>query len=347
MSKQNINQALIGAFSEIDKKFGKGSVMILGEQGMDDVEVISTGSYLLDNALGVGGLPRGRIIEIFGSESSGKTTMALHAIAQTQKAGGVCAFIDAEHSLDATYASKIGVKVDGLIVSQPDFGEQALEITEVLIRSGAVDMVVVDSVAALVPKAEIDGDMGDTHMGLQARLMSQALRKITPIVSKSKTVLVFINQVRQKINTMPFGPKETTTGGTALKFYSTIRLEVKRIGAVKKGDIHVGNKVAIKVVKNKVAAPFRVAELEILFAEGISVEKELLDIGLAKGLFKQSGAWFSYKGEKFAQGRDASIQKIKESPLVLEELTKIIKEESAVVAIKESGRITTEDDDNE
>lgn len=344
INKQAINAALNGAFAEIDKKFGKGSVMILGEKNIVDIESIPTGSFFLNEALGVRGYPRGRIIEIFGAESSGKTTLALHAIAETQRAGGVCAFIDAEHSLDPNYASKIGVKPEDLILSQPDFGEQALEIAEVLIRSGAVDLLVVDSVAALVPKAELDGDMGDPHMGLQARLMSQALRKITPIVSKSKTVLIFINQVRQKINAMPFANKETTTGGTALKFYSSVRLEVKRIGSIKKADLHVGNKVIVKVVKNKVSAPFKQAELDIIFSEGISKEKELLEMGLAFGLFKQSGAWFSYKGEKFAQGRDTCIQNLKNNSTIQDEIVTMIKEKG--VSVKDSaGRDFSTDDE--
>ncbi len=343
-TRQNINTALQGAFAEIDKKFGKGSVMVLGERSNLEVEIISTGSILLNTALGIGGFPRGRIVEIFGAESSGKTTLALHAIAQAQKAGGVCAFVDAEHSLDPIYAGKLGVKAEDLIVSQPDFGEQALEITEVLIRSGAIDLLVVDSVAALVPKAEIEGEMGDSHMGLQARLMSQALRKLTSIVHKSKTVLIFINQVRQKINAMPFAQKETTTGGTALKFYSSIRLEVKRIGSIKKNEVSIGNKVLVKVVKNKVSPPFTSAELEILYDSGISREKELLDIALLKGLFKQSGSWFSYKGEKFAQGREGCLIKLKEQPELCTSILEAAKEEG-VTLLKDLGRDLAENDD--
>lgn len=342
-TSQNVNLALQGAFSEIDKKFGKGSVMVLGAKSSVEIETISTGSLLLDLALGINGLPRGRIIEIFGAESSGKTTMAFHAIAQTQKLGGVCAFIDAEHSLDPIYASKLGVKAEDLVVSQPDFGEQALEIAEVLIRSGAIDLLVIDSVAALVPKAEIDGDMGDSHMGLQARLMSQALRKLTPIVHKSKTVLIFINQIRQKINALPFAQKETTTGGTALKFYSSVRLEVKRIGAIKKAEVTIGNRVNVKVVKNKVSPPFTSAELEILFDSGISREKEIFDIGLAKGLLKQSGSWFAYQGEKFAQGKDGCLQRLREQPEVCNAILDALKSEGIV--LKDLERDSVENDE--
>ena len=342
--KNNIDVALSGAFAEIDKKFGKGSVMILGEKSIAEVTVIPTGSLLLDTALGVGGFPRGRIVEIFGAEASGKTTLALHAIAQAQKAGGKCAFIDVEHAIDPAYAAKLGVKTADLIVSQPDFGEQALEIAEVLVRSGAVDILVIDSVAALVPKAEIEGDMGDAHMGLQARLMSQALRKLTPIVNKSNTVLIFINQVRQKINAMPFANKETTSGGTALKFYSSVRLEVKRIGSIKKGETVVGNRVIVKVVKNKVASPFTTAELDIIFGQGVSTEKELFEIGLSKGLFKQSGAWVSFKGEKYAQGKDACVQKLKEDALVVAEIMDLIKRDG--ISAKELD-INQEEGDND
>lgn len=341
-SKQNANVALSGAFAEIDKKFGKGSVMVLGEKRVVDIETISSGSIFLDSALGVGGFPRGRIIEIFGAESSGKTTFALHAIAQTQKIGGICAFVDAEHSLDSSYANKIGVKTEELIVSQPDYGEQALEIAEVLIRSGAVDLLVIDSVAALVPKAEIDGEMGDPHMGLQARLMSQALRKLTPIVNKSRTVLIFINQIRHKINAMPFANKETTSGGNALKFYASIRLEVKRIGSIKKGDIAVGNRVAVKVVKNKLSSPFVVAELDIIFGQGISFEKEIFEVGVMKGLFKVSGGRISFKDQPFAHGKDACIQKIKESPEVIEEVLDLVKKEG--ILHKDLGKALAEDE---
>jgi recombination protein RecA len=342
-TRQDENLALSVAFAEIDKKFGKGSVMILGERSSEELEVISSGSLFLNEALGVGGYPRGRVIEIFGAESSGKTTLALHAIAQAQKAGGVCAFIDAEHSLDPIYASKLGVNSEALVVAQPDYGEQALEITEVLIRSGAIDLLVVDSVAALVPKAEIEGDMGDSHMGLQARLMSQALRKMTPIINKSKTVLIFINQVRQKINAMPFANKETTTGGTALKFYASVRLEVKRIGTLKRNDVPSGNKVLVKVVKNKVSPPFRFAELEINFDSGISKEKELLDAGLAKGLFRQAGAFYYYKNEKYSQGREACLEKLKADVGATEEILALVKKEG--VLVKEIGRDSSSDDE--
>lgn len=342
-AKKNENIALNMAFAEIDKKFGKGSVMVLGDRCMVEAETISTGSIFLNEALGIGGYPRGRVIEIFGAESSGKTTLALHGIAQAQKAGGVCAFIDAEHSLDAIYASKLGVKSEDLIVSQPDYGEQALEITEVLIRSGAIDMLVVDSVAALVPKAEIEGEMGDSHMGLQARLMSQAMRKLTAIISKSKTVLIFINQVRQKINAMPFAQKETTTGGTALKFYSSIRLEVKRIGAIKKNEVMIGNKVVIKVVKNKMAPPFKTAELEIIYDSGISTAKELLDVGMSKGLFRQSGAWFYFKDSQYCQGKDSCVAKLKEDKLAQDEIWELIKKEG--ISIKDTGRDSSGNDE--
>ncbi len=343
-NKNAISLALSGAFAEIDKKFGKGSVMVLGDKPIEEIETIPTGSIFLDQALGVGGLPRGRIIEIFGAESSGKTTLTLHAIAQAQKIGGVCAFIDAEHSLDPVYARKLGVKVEDLVVSQPESGEQALEITEVLIRSGAIDVLVVDSVAALVPKAELEGEMGDSHMGLQARLMSQALRKLTAIVHKSKTILIFINQVRQKINSMPFGPKETTTGGVALKFYSSVRLEVKRIGALKKGDTNIGNRVAIKIVKNKVSPPFTFAEIDLLFDRGISKERELMEIGLIKGLFKQSGAWISFKGEKFSQGKDACVERLREEPAVCEEILEVVKKEG--LALRDGSKDLSDNSEN-
>lgn len=303
-------KALEVAFAQIDKEYGKGSVMFLDESTTLNVDVISTGSLSVDQALGVGGLPRGRVVEIYGPESSGKTTFTLHVIAQAQKQGGVCAFIDAEHAMDPVYAAKIGVDVQKLIISQPDFGEQALDIAEVLIRSGAIDVIVIDSVAALVPKAELEGDMGDQHVGLQARLMSQALRKLTPIVHKSKTVLIFINQVRQKIGGMPFANNETTSGGNALKFYASVRLDIRRIATLKRGETPFGNKVAIKVVKNKVAAPFKKVEIDILYDKGISKELDLLDNALKFAILEQSGAWISMKGEKIAQGRDNCLQKL-------------------------------------
>ncbi len=304
-------KALEVTFSQIEKQYGKGSVMLLGEQPEMGVSAISSGSMQLDAVMGVGGYPQGRIVEVFGPESSGKTTLALHAIAQAQQKGGICAFIDAEHALDPAYAKQLGVNVDDLIISQPDCGEQALDIAEMLIRSGAVDIIVVDSVAALVPKAELEGDMGDVHVGLQARLMSQALRKLAAVVHKSNTVLLFINQVRQNIGTLSFGPKETTTGGKALKFYSSVRLDVRRIASLKKNDVHFGNRVMVKVVKNKVAAPFKVAELDLLFNIGISRELDLLDVALKAGVVKKSGAWFAFEGKNFAQGRDQAYQALK------------------------------------
>jgi recombination protein RecA len=298
-------------FSQIDKQYGKGSVMLLGQAGQADVAVVSTGSILIDDAVGIGGFPRGRIVEIYGPEASGKTTLAMHAIAQAQKKGGICAFIDAEHALDSTYAQKLGINIDELIISQPDYGEQALDIAEMLVRSGAIDIVVIDSVAALVPKAELEGDMGDSHMGLQARLMSQALRKLTPIVHKSKTVLIFINQIRQKIGGMMFANNETTTGGNALKFYASLRLDVRRVASLKKNDVHFGNRVAVKVVKNKMAPPFRRVEVDLLFGVGISRELDLLDAALITGVIKQSGAWFSCNDVKIAQGREQVLEYLK------------------------------------
>lgn len=304
-------KALEVTFSQIDKQYGNGAVMLLGQIPNTGVEAVSTGSILVDHAIGVGGFPRGRIIEIFGPESSGKTTLAMHAVAQAQQAGGICAFIDAEHALDPAYAAKIGIDINNLIISQPDYGEQALDITEMLIRSGAVDIIVVDSVAALVPKAELEGDMGDSHMGLQARLMSQALRKLTPIVHKSKTILIFINQIRQNIGALPFASKETTTGGKALKFYASLRLEVRRVASLKKNENHIGNRVAIKVVKNKVAPPFKKVEVDLLFNEGISKELDLLDAALHYNVIAKSGAWFSYKDEKIGQGREQVLVYLK------------------------------------
>src|ERR1700735_4874334 len=295
---------LEAAIAQIEKSYGKGSIMRLGNRDvLVPVSVISTGSISLDHALGVGGVPRGRVIEIYGPESGGKTTMALHIIAEAQKAGGLAAFIDAEHALDPAYARKLGVDVDNLLVSQPDYGEQALEIVEALVRSNAIDVLVVDSVAALVPKAELDGEMGDSHMGLQARLMSQALRKLTGTVSKSRTCLIFINQIRDKIGVM-FGNPETTTGGLALKFYSSMRIDIRRIGAVKEGDVVVGSRTKVKIVKNKVAAPFRDAEFDILYGEGISREGDVLDLAVLHGIVDKSGAWYSFQGERIGQGRE-------------------------------------------
>jgi recombination protein RecA len=303
--KDDKKRALDLALSQIEKQYGKGAIMKLG--GADapvDIPAISTGSLGLDIALGVGGLPRGRVIEIFGPESSGKTTLTLHVIAEAQKAGGTAAFIDAEHALDLTYAKKLGVQVDDLLVSQPDTGEQALEIAETLVRSGAIDVIVVDSVAALVPRAEIEGEMGDAHMGLQARLMSQALRKLTAAISKSQTTLIFINQIRMKIGVM-FGNPETTTGGNALKFYSSVRLDIRRIESIKEGQEVTGSRVRVKVVKNKMAPPFKQAEFDIMFAQGISKTGELVDLGVEKKVVEKSGAWYSYQGERLGQGRDA------------------------------------------
>jgi recombination protein RecA len=301
------------AFAQIEKQFGKGSIMRLGsKEAIVPIAVISTGAISFDAALGVGGVPRGRVVEIFGPESSGKTTIALQVIAEAQKAGGMAAFVDAEHALDPGYAKKLGVDVDNLLVSQPDYGEQALEITEALVRSNSIDVLVVDSVAALVPKAELDGEMGDSHMGLQARLMSQALRKLTGTVAKSRTCLIFINQIREKIGVM-FGNPETTTGGRALKFYSSVRIDIRRIAAIKEGDVVTGSRTRVKVVKNKVAAPFREAEFDILYGEGISREGDLLDIAVNSNILEKSGSWFSYKGERIGQGRENARAFLKEN----------------------------------
>ncbi len=312
---------------QIDKQFGKGSVMRLGDVAANrDIDVVSTGSLALDIALGCGGLPRGRVIEIYGPESSGKTTLTLETIAQMQKLGGTAAFVDAEHALDPAYAEKIGVKVEDLLISQPDTGEQALEITDMLVRSGAVDIVVVDSVAALTPKAEIEGDMGDSHMGLQARLMSQALRKLTANIKRSNTLVIFINQLRMKIGVM-FGNPETTTGGNALKFYASVRLDIRRIGAIKKGDEVIGNETRVKVVKNKVAPPFKQAEFEILYGEGISFYGELVDLGVKYGFVQKSGAWYSYGEQKIGQGKDNAKQFFKDNPEQAKQLEKSIRTE--------------------
>jgi recombination protein RecA len=300
------------AFAQIEKQFGKGSIMRLGSKEIVPIAVIPTGAISFDAALGVGGFPRGRVVEIFGPESSGKTTIALQVVAQAQMTGGMAAFVDAEHALDPAYAKKLGVDVDNLLVSQPDYGEQALEITEALVRSGAIDVLVVDSVAALVPKAELDGEMGDSHMGLQARLMSQALRKLTGTVSKSRTCLIFINQIREKIGVM-FGNPETTTGGRALKFYSSVRVDIRRIAAIKEGDVMIGSRTKVKVVKNKVAAPFREAEFDILYGEGISREGDLLDLAANNNLLEKSGAWYSYRGERIGQGRENARQFLKDN----------------------------------
>ena len=320
-------KALDVAMSQIEQTYGKGSIMKLGQRTAMDIEAISTGSLSLDVALGIGGLPKGRIVEIYGPESSGKTTLALHVIAEAQKSGENCAFIDAEHALDPAYAKKLGVNIDELLISQPDTGEQALEITDSLVRSKAISVLVVDSVAALTPKAEIEGEMGDAHMGLQARLMSQALRKLTGSVSKSNCMVIFINQIRMKIGVM-FGSPETTAGGSALKFYSSCRLDIRRIGAIKDKDEIIGNQTRVKVVKNKVAPPFRLVEFDIMYGEGISKLGELIDLGVKVGTVEKSGAWFSYKGEKIGQGRENSKIFLKENPAIAQEIESIIRGQS-------------------
>jgi recombination protein RecA len=321
------SKAIDLALAQIEKQFGKGSIMRLGnKEAIVPISVISTGSISFDAALGVGGFPRGRVVEIFGPESSGKTTVALQVVAEAQKAGGMAAFVDAEHALDPIYAKKLGVDVDNLLVSQPDYGEQALEIAEALVRSNAIDVLVIDSVAALVPKAELEGEMGDSHMGLQARLMSQALRKLTGIVAKSRTCMVFINQIREKIGVM-FGNPETTTGGRALKFYSSVRVDIRRIAAIKDGEQVVGNRTKIKVVKNKTAAPFREAEFDIMYGEGISREGDLIDLGVARNIVEKSGAWFSYKGERIGQGRENVKQFLKENKDITAKLESELRKE--------------------
>jgi recombination protein RecA len=321
----NRKQALTAALSQIERQFGKGAIMRMGDGTRANVDVISTGSLTLDVALGIGGVPRGRVIEIYGPESSGKTTMTLHVVAEAQKAGGTAAFVDAEHALDPQYAEKLGVNVEDLLVSQPDTGEQALEITDMLVRSGAVDIVVVDSVAALTPKAEIEGDMGDSHVGLQARLMSQALRKLTGNIKRSNTTVIFINQIRMKIGVM-FGSPETTTGGNALKFYSSVRLDIRRIGAIKKGDEVVGNQTRVKVVKNKMAPPFRQAEFEILYGQGVSHEGELIDLGVLHNIVDKSGAWYSYNGDRVGQGKENARDFLKDNPEIAAEIEQRIRE---------------------
>ena len=342
----NKKKALTAALGQIEKQFGKGSVMRMGDAGViRDVEAISTGSLGLDIALGIGGLPRGRVIEIYGPESSGKTTLTLQVIAEAQKLGGTAAFVDAEHALDPTYAEKLGVDVDDLLVSQPDTGEQALEITDMLVRSGAVDVVVVDSVAALTPKAEIEGDMGDSHMGLQARLMSQALRKLTGNIKRSNTMVIFINQLRMKIGVM-FGNPETTTGGNALKFYSSVRLDIRRIGAIKKGDEVVGNETRVKVVKNKVAPPFKQTEFDILYGEGISRLGEIISLGVKEGLIEKSGAWYSYNGERIGQGKDNVREFLKEHPDMAQEIEQGIRNR-LLGTMKKSGEQLAEEPEAE
>ncbi|BDY12863.1 recombinase RecA [Hydrogenimonas cancrithermarum] len=322
----NKQKALDVAIKQIDKAFGKGALVRLGDKEIEPIEAISTGSLGLDMALGIGGVPRGRIIEIYGPESSGKTTLALQIISEAQKNNSICAFIDAEHALDVRYAKNLGVDVENLLVSQPDFGEQALDIVETIARSGAVDVIVVDSVAALTPKAEIEGDMGDTHVGLQARLMSQALRKLTGVLHKMETTVIFINQIRMKIGTMGYGSPETTTGGNALKFYASVRVDVRRIATLKQGENQIGNRVKAKVVKNKVAPPFRIAEFDIMFGEGISKEGEIIDYGVKLDIIDKSGSWFSYKETKLGQGRENAKQTLKENRELAEQIEEEIKQ---------------------
>ena len=326
MAKEDKLKALDAAIAQIERQYGKGSVMKLGDNSANmNVETVPTGSLSLDIALGLGGLPKGRIIEIYGPESSGKTTVALHAVAEVQRRGGIAGFIDAEHALDPVYAKNIGVDIDNLYISQPDCGEQALEITETMVRSGAVDIVIVDSVAALVPKAEIDGDMGDSHVGLQARLMSQALRKLTAVISKSNCIVIFINQLREKVGVM-FGNPETTTGGRALKFYASVRMDVRRVEALKQGGEVIGNRTRVKIVKNKVAPPFKEAEFDIMFGQGISKEGDILDLASDVGVINKSGAWYAYNGEKIGQGRENAKVYLKENPLVCEEVEAKVRE---------------------
>ena len=335
------DKALEAALSQIERAFGKGSIMRLGQDTKIDIEAISTGSLGIDIALGIGGLPKGRIVEIYGPESSGKTTLALSVIAQAQKKGGTCAFIDAEHALDPSYAKKIGVDINNLLISQPDAGEQALEIADTLVRSGAIDVLVVDSVAALVPKAELEGEMGDSHMGLQARLMSQALRKLTATVSRSNTLIIFINQIRMKIGVM-FGNPETTTGGNALKFYASIRMDIRRVGAIKDKEDVIGSQTRVKIVKNKVAPPFKTVDFDIMYGEGISKVGELIDLGVKAGIIEKAGAWFSYNGEKLGQGRENAKQVLRENPALADEIERKIR--------ADAGHLTSEligDDMNE
>ncbi len=329
--KMDKQKALDAALGQIERAFGKGSIMRMGEQGSLDIEAISTGSLGLDIALGIGGFPKGRVVEIYGPESSGKTTLALHVVAEAQKAGGTCAFVDAEHALDPVYARNLGVDVDNLLIAQPDTGEQSLEITDTLVRSGGVDVVVVDSVAALVPKAELEGDMGDSHMGLQARLMSQALRKITGSISKSNCMVIFINQIRHKIGVM-FGSPETTTGGNALKFYASMRIDIRRIGAIKNRDEIVGNQTRVKVVKNKVAPPFKVVEFDIMYGKGISKTGELLDLGVAAEIVEKAGSWYSYEGERLVQGREGAKTFLAENPKIAQKIETAVRAKSGLLA---------------
>ena len=330
------NKSLEAAISQIDQNFGKGSVMRLGQQEALDIEAISTGSLSLDLALGIGGLPKGRIIEIYGPESSGKTTLALQVVAEAQKAGGICAFVDAEHAMDPAYAKKLGVKTDELLISQPDTGEQALEIADTLIKSGSVSVLVVDSVAALTPKAELEGEMGDHHVGLQSRLMSQALRKITGSVSKSNTMVIFINQIRMKIGVM-FGNPETTSGGNALKFYSSVRMDIRRIGAIKDKDQVIGNTTRVKVIKNKVAPPFKVVEFDLMYGKGISKVGELIDLGAKADIVEKSGAWYAYKGEKIGQGKENAKIYLEKNPTIAQEIETIVREKAGMIAKEMEG----------
>ena len=343
MAKEDKLRALDAALSSIERSFGKGAVMKLGDPAAAmNVETVPTGSLSLDIALGMGGVPKGRIVEVYGPESSGKTTVALHMVAEVQKRGGIAGFIDAEHALDPVYARNIGVNIDELYVSQPDNGEQALEITETLVRSGAVDIIIVDSVAALVPKAEIDGDMGDSHVGLQARLMSQALRKLTAVISKTNCIVIFINQLREKVGVM-FGNPETTTGGRALKFYSSIRMDVRRIESLKANGEVVGNRTRVKVVKNKIAPPFREAEFDIMFGKGISREGDILDLGVTSNVVQKSGAWFAYNGDKIGQGRENAKIYLSEHPDIMEEIEQKVREHFAVDVSHEDETVTTEE----
>ena len=341
---ENKNKALDAALAQIERAFGKGSIMKLGQREALEIEAISTGSLGLDIALGIGGLPKGRIVEIYGPESSGKTTLALHVVAEAQKKGGACAFVDAEHALDPSYAKKLGVDIDNLLISQPDAGEQALEIADTLVRSGAIDVLVIDSVAALVPRAELEGEMGDALPGLQARLMSQALRKLTASISKSNTLVIFINQIRMKIGVM-FGSPETTTGGNALKFYASVRLDIRRIGALKNGDDVVGNHTRVKVVKNKVAPPFKVVEFDIMYGEGVSKTGELIDLGDKAGVVEKSGSWFSYDGQRIGQGRENAKKYLKDNPEVAQAIEQKVRENAGILAKALDG--SKEDDEDE
>ena len=341
---ENKRKALDAALAQIDKQFGKGSVMRMDDtQVVEGIQAVSTGSLGLDIALGIGGLPKGRVIEIYGPESSGKTSLSLSTVAQLQKKGGTAAFIDAEHALDIQYAAKLGVNIEDLLVSQPDTGEQALEIADMLVRSGSVDFVVIDSVAALTPRAEIEGDMGDSHMGLQARLMSQALRKLTSNIKKTNTMVIFINQLRMKIGVM-FGNPETTTGGNALKFYASVRLDIRRIGAIKKGDEVIGAETRVKVIKNKVAPPFRMTEFDVLYGEGISLEGEIIDQGVKLDIVEKSGSWYSYKGEKIGQGKDNARLFLKENPEISNEIEQLIRDNSSITAEINANTLAEEDD---